>query len=191
MMKRISIVIMVGAIFLLTACGQIETNMSAREIPEFDFTDQDGNSVTNKDLEGKWWIADLIFTNCTTVCIPMSTNMAKLQKELNDKYIDDLHFVSFTVDPENDTPEVLKNYSKSYDADLANWSFLTGYEFETIQSIALETFMSSVQMFPDTDQVEHGVRFYLVNPEGEVIKHYSGVEIDDLEQIKKDLKKVL
>lgn len=62
--------------------------------------------ISLSDLEGKWWIADFVFTNCTTVCLPMTSNMAALQTKIKE---DD-----FSVDPDYDTPEVLTKYGESY-----------------------------------------------------------------------------
>jgi|SRR5690625_25518 len=189
-MRKVIFTIGLILTLILTACGvKLESNMS-RDLPNLDYTNQDGDVVTLDDLKGKWWVADLIFTNCETVCIPMTLNMLKIQEEAAEKGLD-INFLSFSVDPENDTPEVLLEYAEQYSVDLKNWTFLTGYEFETIQEIALETFMTGVQKESDSDQVNHGTRFYLVNPEGKVIKHYSGLEQEALEQIMKDLEIVL
>lgn len=177
-------------ILFLTACGkgEIESNM-AKQTPDFSFTNQENEAFGSEDLEGKWWIADFIFTNCTTVCLPMTYNMSQLQIMLEDEGID-AELVSFTVDPDVDNPEVLKDYAESYNADLSNWTFLTGYDFETIQELALDPFMTGVKQEPDSDQVTHGVRFFLVSPEGEVIKNYMGTDLEEMEKIVEDLKKV-
>ena len=66
----------------------------------------------------------------------MTSNMSQLQDLLVEEGID-IQLISFTVDPENDSPEVLKKYAESYEANLSNWSFLTGYEFETIKDLLL------------------------------------------------------
>lgn len=189
-MRKVFMILSLALTLVLTACGaKLESNMS-RDIPDLEYTNQDGELVTLDDLKGKWWVADLIFTNCETVCIPMTLNMLKIQEQAAEKGLD-IHFLSFSVDPENDTPEVLQEYAEQYSVDLDNWTFLTGYDFETIQNIALETFMTGVQKESGSDQINHGTRFYLVNPEGKVIKHYSGLELEALEQIMKDLEIVL
>jgi len=189
-MRKTFVLIGFAILLLLSACGkELESNMS-RELPDVEFTTHEDEIITPQDLEGKWWIADLIFTNCETVCIPMTINMTKIQKQAAEKDLD-INFLSFSVDPENDTPEVLTEYAHNFDVDLDNWTFLTGYEFETIQEIALETFMTHVNKPKDSDQVDHGTRFYLINPEGKVIKHYSGVEEEALQQIIEDLEIVL
>lgn len=184
-------ILMLGLIFFLVACGEkeIETNMSGK-IADFEFTTQDNETLSLDDLKGEWWIADFIFTKCTTVCLPMTTNMSQLQDLLNEEGIN-VQLVSFTVDPKNDSPEVLKKYAESYEADLSNWSFLTGYEYETIKELSVNSFRSEVQENPGSDQITHGIRFFLVNPDGEVVKNYYGIDMDEVKIIVDDLKKVL
>lgn len=179
-------------ILFLGACGaEIESNMPEDStVADFEFTTQDGDTLSLDDLKGEWWIADFIFTNCTTVCIPMTTNMVTLQEMMKEENLD-AQLVSFSVDPEVDTPEVLTNYAAGYGADLSNWTFLTGYDFETIKELSLESFYADLRQEPDSDQVSHVVRFYLINPEGEIIKSYSGTNLDEIEAIVEDLKKVL
>lgn len=185
--------LLVGFILLLAACGggsNIETNMSEK-VPEFDFTTQDNETLSSEDLKGKWWVADFIFTNCTTICLPMTHNMAKLQTKLKEENLD-AELVSFSVDPDYDTPEVLKEYAESYQADLSNWHFLTGYDFKTIQELSVKTFRSILQEpEPGDDQVTHGTKFFLINPEGEVIKFYDGVDSENIDLIVEDLKNLM
>src|SRR5690625_7710700 len=96
-------------IIILTACGgkNVETTMSA-PVDEFEATTQDEETLTRDDLIGQWWVADFIFTNCTTVCIPMTQNMKMVQDRLQEEGIEDVQLVSFSVDPEYDTPAVLR-----------------------------------------------------------------------------------
>lgn len=161
------------------------------KVPEFEFTTQNNETLSNEDLEGTWWIADFIFTNCETVCIPMTNNMVKLQEKVNDENIDNVEFVSFSVDPDYDTPEVLQEYAEDYGADLSNWNFLTGYDFETIEDISMNGFKNMLAAPPEGDnQVVHGSYFFLVNPEGEIVSPYSGMESEQMDAIVADLKKM-
>ncbi|MCM3399290.1 SCO family protein [Oceanobacillus profundus] len=177
--------------FILIGCSSeaIETNMSEK-VDDFQFTTQDNESLGLKDLEGQWWIADFIFTNCTTVCLPMTANMAELQSRLKDENLD-VQLVSFSVDPDYDTPEVLKEYGERYQADFGNWSFLTGYDFQTIKELSIKSFKNLVKEPLEGDnQVMHGTRFFLVNPEGEVIKGYDGISSSEIDIIVGDLRAV-
>ncbi|HLR08917.1 MAG TPA: SCO family protein [Bacillota bacterium] len=192
MKKYISIIGLAALLSILASCGgeDIDSNMS-KKVQDFEFTTQDNETLSLDDLKGEWWVADFIFTNCTTVCLPMTTNMSKLQDKMEEENLD-AQLVSFSVDPERDTPDVLKEYAKDYDADLDNWTFLTGYDFQTIKELSIKSFQSLLEEAPeDSDQVTHGTRFYLVNPEGKVIKFYNGTDADAIDDIIADLKKVL
>ena len=102
------------------------------EIPSFDLIDQNGEQFTLDDLKGSVWLADFIFTTCAGPCPIMTERMSTVQHDLIG--IDKLQFVSFTVNPDYDTPEVLKEYAKRYDADINTWSFVTG-KYEQIQEL--------------------------------------------------------
>ncbi|MCM3739872.1 SCO family protein [Oceanobacillus luteolus] len=188
-MKRL--LLFVALSLFLVGCGEaIETNMN-EDMIDFEFTNQDNEPFSLEDLKGNYWIADMVFTNCTTVCLPMTYNMKTLQDSLAEEGFDDIQLVSFTVDPNYDTPEVLKEYGESYEADFSNWNFLTGYDFDTIKEISIKNFKSPLIEAPEeSDQVTHGTRFYLVNPEGTVIKHYDGVKSESMDTILNDIKKI-
>lgn len=189
-MKNLIRVFLLITVLTLAACGgnKVETTMN-EPVEDFEATTQDGDTLTRDDLKGQWWVADFIFTNCTTVCLPMTSNMKKLQDKLEEAGVENYHLVSFSVDPERDTPEVLKQYAEDYDADLSNWTFLTGYEFDYIKDLAVNSFKNLVAAPAEgDDQIMHGSYFFLVNPDGEVIKNYSGTEADEMDQIVEDLK---
>lgn len=175
-------------VLLLNACNKlpIDTNMS-EDVAEFSFTTQDNETLSLDDLHGEWWIADFIFTNCETVCLPMTSNLSKLQKELEAQNLS-VQFVSFSVDPDYDTPEVLREYGQQYEANFDTWSFLTGYDFQTIKELSIKSFRALLKE-PEygDDQVMHDTRFFLVNPEGKVIKGYDGVKSDSIDEILNDI----
>ncbi|MCA0985044.1 SCO family protein [Halobacillus yeomjeoni] len=188
-MKAIHIVL-IAVLSLLAACGQseIESNMD-ETVQDFEFTTQDNNTLTKSDLEGEWWVANTIFTNCETVCPPMTRNMSILQDKAEEKGLD-VEFVSFSIDPENDTPEKLKAFGDKHDADYENWTFVTGYEFERIKEFSIKSFKNLVDEIPDSSQFMHGTSFFLVNPEGKVIKKYKGTSNEEMDKIIEDLEKV-
>ncbi len=191
LMRYFKSIILILVVFFLAACGEdIETNMS-ENVADFDFTTQDKGTLSLDDLEGEWWVADFVFTNCTTVCLPMTSNMSVLQDKMKEEELD-AQLVSFSVDPDYDTPEVLQEYADEYDADLDNWTFLTGYDFQTIKELSIKSFRSMLaEAQPGDDQVTHGVSFFLVNPEGKVIKKYDGRDQKEMDNIIEDLKIVL
>ncbi|MGJ9382542.1 SCO family protein [Salipaludibacillus sp. CF4.18] len=156
---------------------------------EFEAVNQYGDTVSIESLEGEWWISKTIFTRCPTVCMTMTPNMVELQSALEEKGVD-IRIVSFTVDPDFDTPERLEEYGESYGADFNNWDFLTGYEFEDIQQFALESFKSQIQQVPEESDIMHPTRFFLVNPDGIVHRMYSGEKSFDLKATVEDITEI-
>lgn len=159
----------------LAGCGQELKDPVSWEIEEFTFINQEKEEVSLDDLEGEIWLADFVFTNCTTVCLPMMANMTGLQKQLAQEGLD-VRIVSFSVDPTVDTPEVLKSYAENYGADLSSWDLLTGYSPEQIDEFAMENFKTVARKPENEDQVVHGTSFYLVDRDGVVRKFYNGID---------------
>ncbi|WP_075982019.1 SCO family protein [Bacillus massilinigeriensis] len=174
---RILASILIVMAMLLSACGQKEIK-DKRDWPikdDFSYTDQDGNPFGLQDLKGKVWVADFIFTTCIDVCLPMTSNMAKLQQMVKDENIKNIEFVSFSVDPEVDKPEKLKEFGESFSVNFKNWHFLTGYSQESIEKFAMENFKAMVKKPENEDQVIHGTDFYLVDQNGTIVKYYTGL----------------
>lgn len=174
---------------LLSACSNdIDANMS-EQMEDFSFTTQDKETLNLDDLKGEWWITYLSYTDCRTVCPRTTSNMVEIQSQLKDDGLQP-RIISFSVDPENDEPEYLQEYADDYGVDLSSWDFLTGYDFETIQGLS-ENVFNAVLEDGGADQMAHSYMFYLVNPEGEVVKKYDGMSINDNKILIEDLKKVL
>lgn len=176
-------------ILFLAGCGQKIKDPVNWEIEEFTFTNQNNEDIGLSDLEGKIWLADFVFTNCTTVCLPMMANMTELQAQLKQEGLD-VRIVSFSVDPEMDTPEVLKSYAENYGADLSNWDLLTGYSPKKIDQFAMKNFMTPARKPENDDQVIHGTSFFLVDQDGVVRKFYNGID-PPAEEIMNDIKILL
>lgn len=174
---------------VLSACSggfKADHNYS---IEPFEFTNQDKESVSLDDLKGEMWLAQFVFTTCTSVCPPMMTNMSELQEKLIEKDVEDYKIVSFSVDPEVDTPEKLGSYLEGFSVpDPSKWEMLTGYTMADINDLAVKSFKMPVIDDPNTDQVVHGSRFGLVNKEGKVVKLYPGYEDVPYDTIVSDMK---
>lgn len=173
----------------LAGCGQEIKDSVSWEIEDFTFTNQNNEDVSLADLQGQVWLADFVFTNCTTVCLPMMANMTELQEQLKQEGLD-VRIVSFSVDPTIDTPEVLKSYAENYGADLSSWDLLTGYSPEEIDAFAMENFKVVARKPANEDQVVHGTSFNLVDQEGVVRKFYDGID-PPTEEIISDIKILL
>ncbi|WP_245676148.1 SCO family protein [Domibacillus iocasae] len=172
-----SIFISVTILFMLSACSNsdFQGNMDV-EVQNFTNTNQNSEKVSLADLKGKVWLANFIFTNCTTVCPPMTRNMSEVQDKLNEEGIEDYEIVSFSVDPTRDTPEALKEYISHYEADETNWHLLTGYTEEEIGTFAEKSFQAIAIPDPNSDQFVHGTSFYLVDQQGKAVKSYQGTK---------------
>ncbi|QDP39615.1 SCO family protein [Radiobacillus deserti] len=185
-MKRkltISLFFILTALFI-TACGDktIPDRLDWK-VQDFEATDQNGETVSLEDLKGKVWIADFVFTSCTTVCPPMTANMARLQKKLKEEDVP-VQIVSFSVDPERDTPEIRSEYVTARGGDLSTWFFLGDYSFDYVKNLSEGSFKSAVaEPTAGTDQFTHGTRFYLIDQEGTIVKYYSGYKEVPYEEI--------
>ena len=156
-----------------------------QRLPDFSLTDQRSAPFGLSDLHDKVWVADFIFTNCATICPPMTIQMASLQNEFA---AEDVHFVSFSVDPERDTPEVLLRYADDYGADGSRWAFLTGQK-ETIYQLAHEGF--NLAAGHRGSEILHSTRFVLVDRNQQVRGYYDSRSPGSLQQLRKEIKKLL
>ncbi|HET7627459.1 MAG TPA: SCO family protein [Bacillales bacterium] len=155
-------------------------------VADFTYTDQNGESFGLAELKGKVWLADMIFTHCTSVCPVTTAHMAQLQSKLQEQGID-VPIVSFTVDPERDTPEVLKQYGEKFNVDWRKWHFLTGYSFDEIKAFSKASFKSPVSKLAGGDDFTHSASFFLMNQNGKVMVRYDGLQ-PPYEQIIADVK---
>jgi protein SCO1/2 len=113
-----------------------------KTIPSFQFIDQDGKPYGDVDLKNKIYVANFFFTSCPTICPKMQTLVKKLHDQDDFKTLEDLKILSFTVDPDNDTPQRLKEFEKEVHADGNRWKFLTGNR-DSIYSLAYKGFMAN------------------------------------------------
>lgn len=156
-LRRASFVFVIAS--LLFGCAQPPPVLGV--VPDFSLTDQAGNSVSKKDLAGLVWIADFIYTGCSAACPMLTQSLSEAGKELPS-----VRLVSFTVDPETDTPERLKEYAERFGAKPESWSFLTG-EVEKVRSTVSEGFKLSLQKASETD-IFHSEKLVLVDRQGRI-----------------------
>lgn len=165
--------------------SEITSDVVSVSVPDFSLVNQQGLSLGLSDLQGKIWVADFIFTHCPTICPVMTQEMAKLQSEFDTESV---YFVSFTVDPERDTPEVLSRYAVQYGADEQRWHFLTG-EKDQIYQLANAGFKLAAAQhgggFP------HSTKFALVAPDGNIHGYYDSRSKPQMTRLRKDVKTLL
>lgn len=133
------------------------------QVPSYRLVDQEGRTRTPEDLRGSVWVADFIFTSCKSVCPVLSAKMVQVQHAIADPR---LKFVSFSVDPERDTPEALRAYAKRWAPDETRWTLLANTAASLAElSKGMKTF---VERQPDPDATIHSSEMFLVDGAGNV-----------------------
>lgn len=154
----------------------------------FWLTDQDGRSFSEQSLSGKVWVAAFMFTRCPSICPEMTRRMRYLQEQAQARQLP-LHFLSFSVDPDNDTPEVLRQFAAQYGADTRSWSFLTG-DNRVIRTAAEQGFKIGVEgsLRPGAEHmgITHGTHLVLLDGSRSIRGYYQSSEPAKLEQLLAD-----
>ena len=162
-------------------------------LPPFTLRDHTGAVVSNTDLHGKVVIADFIFTRCQTVCPVLSMKMQRLQENTADVG-DDVKLISFSVDPEYDTPEILAKYAARHHADPDRWRFVTG-DIQTILQIAGEGFRVALERVGTTPNgapdIAHDEHFILLDRSGRVRGYYDSNDITRIERLLRDARRLV
>lgn len=150
-------------------------------VPDFKLLTQDGSYLSKDDLEGKIFIANFIFTRCKGICPKMTTQMARVQQSVKD--LDEVVLVSHTVDPENDSAQVLEQYAGVYGAIPGKWYFLTGNK-EDIYKLAKRGYSLPVMKEEGSEEeFVHSEKFILMDKDGRMRGTYDGtdpLEVDKL-----------
>lgn len=188
----------------------LQTDGENRKVPAFSFINQDGKVITNKDYDGKVYVVEFFFTTCPTICPRMNANLVQIQNSFTNT--EGFGVASFTINPEHDTPEVLKAYADRYGVINPNWHLLTGDQ-EAIYKLANEGFYVYTAQNNDVEGgFEHSGNFALIDKngyirsritaEGNPLIYYNGTVseeegIDDegireeISLLKEDIKKLL
>ncbi len=160
-------------------------------VPPFTLTERSGKSISNRDLAGKIWVADFVYTTCPGPCPMVTANMVKIQAATaNDPRV---QLVTFTVDPQTDTPAVLAAYADKYAADPNKWWFLTGPE-KQLYELIVNGFYQTVEdnrgkpLEPGQFTITHSTSFVLVDGEGYLRGWYDGVGTDGRAALLKSIK---
>ncbi|MCX8112175.1 MAG: SCO family protein [Bacteroidia bacterium] len=162
-------------------------------LPAFFLLTQDSVPFTQDSLKGWIHVADYFFTRCPGICPQLSRSMAQLQAFLAGKPVK-VRLVSYTVDPEHDTPTTLREYASRYQADFARWTFVTGAE-TTLYRLAVKGYLIPVDKAPDTTQGElgyvHSDMLVLVDPELRIRGFYSGLDSLQMRKLMDDINLLL
>ena len=165
----------------------IKLNGEAKKVPKFLMRNQDSLLISNEDFKGKVYLAEFFFTRCPTICPIMNKNIKILDDRFGDRQ--DFGIASFTIDPENDKPHVLKQYAENYGVKSQNWHFLTENK-STVYELANSGFSIFAGINPAVaGGFEHQGYFALIDKNGYIrsrvdrfdnpIVYYSGLDRED------------
>lgn len=154
------------------------------EVGAFDLVDRSGARVTREDLLGRPWVASFLFTRCTGPCPRVRSTLKELETRLHGT---DARIVTFSVDPVWDTPEVLRAYAESVQADPKRWYFLTGDQ-AAIYALIQKSFLSAVEEAPPGkaaigEHVSHRTQLVAVDKKGRVRGFYHGESDDQIDRL--------
>jgi protein SCO1/2 len=154
-------------------------------IADFSFTNQNGKTITQKDYEGKIYVADFFFTTCKSICPKMTTNLVDVQKAFLDN--PKMKLLSFTVMPDIDSVSVLKEYAKINGVNDSKWNLVTG-DKKAIYTMARKSFLAVKQGKPDElyDMV-HTENFVLVDSKKRVRGFYDGTNKVEIQRLIEDI----
>lgn len=162
-------------------------------VGNFSFVNQDGKTITQKEVQGKVYVAEYFFTTCGTICPKMNDQMRRIQFEFADN--DDVRLMSFTVDPEVDTVVQMKRYADDHGAKKGQWHFLTGSK-EALYELARKSFFilkpAEAQNLGDVgSDFIHTNNFVLVDRQGRIRGYYDGTSRMEVDELMKDMYRLL
>lgn len=173
--------------------GQLESDYTKKVndtlwhiVPPFTFTDQDGKEVTEKTFADHIYVADFIFTSCPGICPRMTESMAKVQDLMMEK-VDNIMFLTHTVDPETDTPKRFKRYAERFGADEKTWKFVTGAEKDLYDVCGKGYYLSCQAGSDGTEEFDHSGRLVLVDRDRIIRGFYVGYDEEAVNKLINDI----
>ncbi len=158
------------------------------QLPEFSLVDQNAEAFDRDTMEGNLWVSAFVFTHCRSTCPRITAHMKGLQSRLSD--VSSAHFVSVSVDPRNDTPEVIKAYMTKNELDESNWRFVTGDE-ESIRHVVVDGFRVGLgdadSKAAGAEDIMHSNSFVLVDDNARVRGYYRANN-DGIGDLERDLR---
>jgi protein SCO1/2 len=203
----VAVIVSVLTVLLAACSSQDSASLPVyEEIPSFSLIDQMGQPLTREELRGKVVLANFIFTNCTEFCPTLSPRMAQVQERLEeDGFLGKgVFLLSFSVDPEHDTAEILLSYAERYGANYNGWRFLTGPP-EVMQQVITGGLKLAFGQVSERNEhhhedgsvhiheydVFHTNRVVLWDKAGRVRAYYDGVADWDMAKVLKDMRRLL
>ncbi len=170
---------------LLAGCGGGRTLPSYGVVPHFTPTDQTGRTFdSSTELEGKVWLANFMFTTCKGPCPRMTTQFRQIRNDSRE--LQGFRLVSFTIDPKNDTPEVLDRYGRAFGAEPEQWAFLTG-PVSDLNRLSYDVF----HLAKVDGSLEHSTRFALVDGQSRIRGYYDSSDVESMQDLAKDIRQLV
>jgi len=184
--KNRVILLMAGVSLLAFGCSKIpaEDLPVISELPAPALVDQDGEAFDRKALEGQLWVTSFIFTHCRATCPRLVAQMKTLQGRLAD--VPSARFLSVSVDPRNDTPEVIKAYMRANQIDERNWRFVTGTE-KAVEDFVVGGFKVGYGRTQWSTELTHSNSFALLDSKAR-IRGYYGSDDAGLAALQRDIR---
>ena len=178
-------------IFFLTVRPWLKRKDTISVVQPFSFVNQDGKTVTDRDVEGKVYVAEYFFTTCRGVCPRLNTNLRRIYDRFKNEK--DFLILSHTCDPERDSVQQLKKYADSLGVNTSKWIFLTGRKdsLYTTARISYTIDDPANNLKNIDDDFLHTQYWALVNRQGEVKKVYDGLKESEINAMIKEIKKTL
>lgn len=186
--KIIIPIVVLALIFVTIGAGMSyfkKSLFTVMKVPDFELTNQNNQKISNKDMLGKVYLVEFFFSKCPTICPVMNSNMKHIEETINDK---NFGIISISIDPTNDTPEVLKNHARMLGTKSPNWHFLTGNR-DYIDNLADQFNIYVGDKEDQAESLNHSGMIALVDQEGNLrsrfdennspILYYSGLNYED------------
>jgi protein SCO1/2 len=160
-------------------------------VADFSLLSQADAPVTRAAFDGEPWVANFAFTRCASVCPRITQTMRAVQRKAQEEDVG-LRFVTFSVDPEHDQPEVMKSYAETYGADFSSWTFLTGTT-QAIEGVARSFSVGFDDQIDPTREdlgIMHSGQLVLVDEEGRIRGYYPSTDEGVENEIVGDLKRI-
>lgn len=188
---------LLGALVALSAIAVVLFQMKYQEpplqkfktLPDFKLTERSGKAMGLADLNGKVWLADFIYTTCPGTCPMLSSQLTQLQEKVLKN--PDTLLVSISINPDHDTPEVLKLYAEKFQASPDRWLFFTG-EKSKVRDLINNGFMLAAGDFVDANkEIVHSTKLVLVDRTGNIRAFYDGLSSEGYDRIQRDIQRLL
>lgn len=175
-------------VFAESEDGSLVADTSYYTVPYFAFTNQFGTETTSDDLADRIYVTDYFFTTCPTICPVMSSQMSRLQTLLDqENLLGKVKLLSHTVDPEHDTPEVLKAYGELLNADFEHWTFLTGDQEDLYYHAKHGYFLTALPSDTAAGGFFHSDTFVLIDRQGHIRGYYDGTSTESVDELFNDI----